>query len=143
MSAAPQAYAGDIDVRRAWELLKEDPKATLVDVRTKPECRYVGHPDLTALGKRPLFIEWQAYPDLALNEGFADELAAQGIAKDAPLLFLCRSGARSKAAAILLTGLGYQRCYNVADGFEGAKDAAGHRGQAGGWKAAGLPWQQD
>jgi len=143
MSAPANAYAGDLDVRRAWELLKTEPNAVLVDVRTNPECRYVGHPDLSSLGKRPLFIEWQAYPDLARNERFAEELGAQGIAKDAPLLFLCRSGARSKSAAILLTGLGYERCYNVADGFEGPKDAAGHRGQAGGWKAAGLPWQQD
>ena len=138
-----QAYAGDVDARRAWEILKDDAKAVLVDVRTRPECRYVGHPDLKALGSSPVFVEWQAYPDLALNAGFAEEIAAQGIAKDAPLLFLCRSGVRSKAAAILLAGLGYQRCYNVADGFEGPKDAAGHRGTGAGWKAAGLPWQQD
>ena len=65
MSAAAQTYAGDVDVRRAWELLEQEPKATLVDVRTNPECRYVGHPDLKALGKSPVFVEWQAYPDLA------------------------------------------------------------------------------
>ncbi|MFI4988004.1 MAG: rhodanese-like domain-containing protein [Alphaproteobacteria bacterium] len=138
-----QAYAGDVDVRRAWEILKDDPQAVLVDVRTKPECRYVGHPDLKALGREPVFVEWQAYPDLALNQRFADEVAAKGVAKEATLLLLCRSGARSKSAAILLTKLGYRRCYNVADGFEGAKDGAGHRGRDGGWKAAGLPWQQD
>jgi rhodanese-related sulfurtransferase len=143
MSASAQAYAGDVDVRRAWELLEKEPTATLIDVRTSPECRYVGHPDLKALGKSPVFVEWQAYPDLAKNERFAEEIAAKGIAKDAPLLFLCRSGVRSKAAAMLLTGLGYERCYNVADGFEGPKDGVGHRGQSAGWKAAGLPWQQD
>ena len=57
MSAPSQTYAGDVDVRRAWELLEQDPKATLVDVRTNPECRYVGHPDLKALGKSPVFVE--------------------------------------------------------------------------------------
>ena len=138
-----QAYAGDVDSRRAWEILKEDPGATLIDVRTNPECRYVGHPDLETLGKSAVFVEWQAYPDLAKNGRFAEELREKGVAKDATLLLLCRSGARSKAAAILLTSLGYRRCYNVADGFEGPKDGEGHRGRSAGWKAAGLPWQQD
>jgi rhodanese-related sulfurtransferase len=138
-----QSYAGDVDSRHAWEILQEDPGATLIDVRTKPECRYVGHPDLKSLGKSAVFVEWQAYPDLAKNERFAEELREKGVAKDATLLLLCRSGARSKAAAILLTGLGYRHCYNVADGFEGPKDGEGHRGQSAGWKAAGLPWQQD
>ena len=143
-STSPSSnYAGDVDPRRTWELLKADPKAVLIDVRTKPECRYVGHPDLAAIGKRPVFVEWQSYPDLAKNQRFAEEIAALGVAKDTPLFFLCRSGGRSKAAAILMTGLGYGHCYNVADGFEGAKDAAGHRGKDGGWKAQGLPWLQD
>lgn len=137
------AYAGDVDPHRTWEMLKAEPKGVLIDVRTKPECRYVGHPDLKPLGKSTVFVEWQAYPDLARNERFAEEIAELGIAKDAPLFFLCRSGVRSKAAAILMSGLGYERCYNVADGFEGPKDAAGHRGTGAGWKAAGLPWQQD
>jgi rhodanese-related sulfurtransferase len=138
-----QTYAGDVDSRRAWEILKEDPEATLIDVRTNPECRYVGHPDLKTFGKSAVFVEWQAYPDLAKNERFAEELREKGVAKDATLLLLCRSGARSKAAAILLTSLGYRRCYNIADGFEGPKDGEGHRGRSAGWKAAGLPWQQD
>ena len=136
-------YAGDVDSRRAWEMLEADPKAVLVDVRTAPECRYVGAPDLRPLAKAPVFVEWQSYPDLAVNPGFAAEVEGQGVRKDATLLLLCRSGARSRAAAILLTKLGFARCYNVADGFEGAKDAEGHRGRAAGWKAAGLPWSQD
>ena len=138
-----QAYAGDVDSRQAWQILEQDPKAVLIDVRTGPEWRYVGAPDLRPLGKEALFVEWQAYPDLTPNRRFAAEVEAKGVAKDATLLLLCRSGARSRAAAILLTQLGYRRCYNVADGFEGSKDAAGHRGTSIGWKAAGLPWQQD
>jgi hypothetical protein len=38
--------------------------------------------------------------------------------------------------------LGYARAFNVLEGFEGDKDAAGHRGTVGGWKVAGLPWIQ-
>jgi len=41
-----------------------------------------------------------------------------------------------------MTAAGYSRCYNVAGGFEGARDADGHRGTVEGWKAAHLPWVQ-
>ncbi len=58
------------------------------------------------------------------------------------MLLLCRSGARSRAAAIALTDAGFGPCYNVAEGFEGDRDHARHRGSVGGWKVAGLPWQQ-
>ena len=78
-----------------------------------------------------------------VNAAFAAELAKALPDKDAPVLFLCRSGARSKAAAMALTAAGYSHCYNVSEGFEGALDAEHHRGRAGGWKAAGLPWVQE
>jgi rhodanese-related sulfurtransferase len=58
------------------------------------------------------------------------------------VLLLCRSGARSRAAAIALTAAGYGPCYNVSEGFEGDRDGAAHRGSVGGWKVAGLPWAQ-
>jgi rhodanese-related sulfurtransferase len=140
---AEQSYAGDVDAKRAWELLSGDPKAVLIDVRTKPEWRYVGHPNLTQIGKAPIFVEWQGYPDMQLNQRFTDEVSGKTIAKDAPILLLCRSGVRSEAAAMALTKIGYEHCYNILGGFEGPKDDAGHRGGADGWKAAGLPWQQD
>ena len=44
--------------------------------------------------------------------------------------------------AAALTEAGFENCYNVAEGFEGDKDASGHRGTVGGWKHAGLPWVQ-
>ena len=60
---------------------------------------------------------------------------------DAPLVFVCRSGVRSVAAAHAATAAGLGRSYNVIDGFEGGLDAEGHRGTTG-WRAAGLPWRQ-
>ena len=62
---------------------------------------------------------------------------------DAPVLFICRSGARSRSAAEALSAAGHTRCFNVSEGFEGDKDAESHRGKRGGWKAASLPWIQD
>ena len=37
---------------------------------------------------------------------------------------------------------GYAQAYNVLEGFQGDKDAQGHRDTVGGWRAAGLPWYQ-
>jgi rhodanese-related sulfurtransferase len=145
-SNSPSDYAGDIDVTAAWELLKTDPKAQLIDVRTAAEWTYVGLPDITDLGREVHTIEWQSFPSGAINPEFAQVLAGemqrQRVATDTPLLFLCRSGARSKSAAVAMTRAGYSRAYNVAGGFEGNLDGEGHRGGINGWKAAGLPWRQ-
>jgi len=62
--------------------------------------------------------------------------------KDAPILLLCRSGVRSKYAAIALTEAGYKTCYNISGGFEGDHNEDRHRGKFNGWKVAGLPWAQ-
>lgn len=137
-----QGYAGDVSVDEAWRVLTEDPAATLVDVRTMAEWAYVGNADLSTLGKRPLLIEWQSFPDRTTNPDFSAQVAGAVADKDQTLLFLCRSGARSAVAAAVMAARGYTRCYNVSDGFEGDPDANRHRGTAGGWKAAGLPWVQ-
>ena len=137
------SYAGDLAPQEAWDLLQREPGATLIDVRTDAEWRYVGRPNLAPLGRALQLVPWQLFPDLRRNEDFVAAVGALGLPKDQPLLFICRSGARSRHAAIALTAAGYGSCYNVAEGFEGDKDAAGHRGRTGGWKVAGLPWDQD
>ncbi len=136
----------DVDVREVWKRLKEEPAAVLIDVRTKAEWAYVGLPDLSSIGKRPILIEWQTFPENRVDPGFverlSDMLEVAGVNKQAELFFICRSGARSKRAAQAMTAAGYAACRNVADGFEGPLDADRHRGQTAGWKAAGLPWAQ-
>ena len=137
------AYAGDLKPTDAWKLLAEDTKAQLVDVRTRPEWMFVGLPDLTSLRKKPTLQSWQVFPAMDVDGNFTAAVAQQIPDRDAPILFLCRSGARSRAAAIAMTQQGYSKCYNVAEGFEGNLDAERHRGRVGGWKAAGLPWAQE
>jgi rhodanese-related sulfurtransferase len=138
-------YAGDVGPKETWERLKSDPLAQLIDVRTEAEWNFVGVPDLSALDRQTLLCEWQRFPSAA-NPNFAAEVAdalkQTDYRKGAALFFLCRSGARSRAAAITMTQLGYGPCFNIADGFEGALDKARHRGSAAGWKALGLPWIQ-
>lgn len=136
-------YAGDLSPTEAWTLLESEPDAVLIDVRTVPEWHYVGRPELGALGKATQFCEWVRFPDGARNPEFVAQAAEKVPDPEAPVLFLCRSGQRSRAAAIAMTEAGYARCYNVAEGFEGDKDAQGRRGRTGGWKVAGLPWVQD
>lgn len=135
-------YAGDISPQEAWEMLETRPDALLVDVRTRPEWSFIGVPDLSALSKQPKLISWQVYPDMDLNSRFVEELSSLGLATDTPILFLCRSGGRSRAAAIAMTGNGFAACFNIAGGFEGDTDKSGHRGCVGGWKACSLPWVQ-
>jgi len=136
-------YAGDISPKQAWEVLAQEPGAVLVDVRTRAEWTFVGIPDLGNLGKKTVLLSWQNYPDMAIDPDFAAKLKAQIGDDKGPVLFICRSGARSRSAAIAATTAGYARCFNVSEGFEGDKDGASHRGQRGGWKFAGLPWVQD
>lgn len=132
-------YAGDISVQDAWDRLKSG--ARLVDVRTVAEWNFVGLPDLGS--SQVHCVEWQGFPTGAQNPGFVAQVEAElGTDKTAPVLLLCRSGARSRAAAIALTRAGYAQAFNVAGGFEGDIDADGHRGKRTGWKAAGLPWRQ-
>src|SRR5580658_4217063 len=52
-------YAGDLLATDAYGLLASDAASALIDVRTQAEWAYVGAPDLQALGKMPLFLEWQ------------------------------------------------------------------------------------
>ena len=135
-------YAGDVRPATAWKILNEHKDAVLIDVRTRAEWNYVGLPDLETLGRKPTLIEWQVFPGLQPNAEFVANLAAALPDKEVPLLFICRSGARSAAAAKAMTAAGYSTCFNVAEGFEGPLDAEAKRGTVGGWKAAGLPWRQ-
>jgi len=135
------SYAGNVNPSEAYAALQADPDAVLVDVRTSAEWSYVGLPDLSDIGKHVIPLEWQRFPDGALNTTFVEQLREAGVGEGAPIYFLCRSGVRSAAAAEVATAVGLGPAYNVSDGFEGPLDHDGHRTVAG-WKVAGLPWRQ-
>jgi rhodanese-related sulfurtransferase len=139
-SSAP--YAGDVSPADAWKTLNADPAAQVIDVRTTAEWNFVGLPDLSGAHREVQLVEWQSFPTMAPNPEFVAQVSAANADKNAPLFFLCRSGARSRAAAIAMTRAGYTRAYNIAGGFEGDLDPERHRGQHNGWKASGLPWRQ-
>ncbi|HEY7687681.1 MAG TPA: rhodanese-like domain-containing protein [Dongiaceae bacterium] len=137
------AYAGELKPMEAWGLLNSNPAAQLIDVRTRPEWAFVGIPDLASIGRKTMLLSWQVYPSMETNAEFSAQVKKAAPATDTPLLFICRSGTRSRAAAETMTAQGYSACYNVSEGFEGTHDRERHRGRVNGWKAAGLPWVQE
>lgn len=128
-------YFGDLDPRDAW-LLASAGRLLLIDVRTEEERAYVGRVPAC------LHIPWRLGLDQRENPRFLELLDTRA-ERTHPLAFLCRSGSRSKAAATAAANAGFLRACNVLDGFEGARDAEGRRGNLGGWKSLGLPWTQD
>lgn len=126
---------GALTPAEAWHVLQNAPGAKLVDVRTHAELEWVGRIP------GAIEIEWLDYPGKQLNPHFLTELK-HAVNHESLLLFICRSGVRSNDAAKTATEAGFPDCYNVLEGFEGGKDANGHRGTIGGWRAAGLPWTQ-
>lgn len=127
-------YAGSLTPPEACALLRMDPSAALVDVRTVPELLYVGRPPEAA------HVEWQVFPDMTINERFCEQLAEE-IAPGSAVLFLCRSGVRSHHAATAAAAAGW-KAFNVLEGFEGDLDGEGRRGNMNGWRFHGLPWTQ-
>jgi rhodanese-related sulfurtransferase len=129
------SYAGDLSPTEAWAKLEAG--AILVDVRTEGEWAHIGIPDTKATENDPLFIQWNLAGG-APNPHFVEQLKRQAPEDTAvELVFLCRSGARSIAAATAATAAGYTS-YNVLEGFEGETDRFGER-NVNGWKNRGLP----
>lgn len=148
MKSGESPLVGEVDPAEAWHILSTQEAARLIDVRTRAEWGFVGVPDVGEIGHRPIFVEWSSFPDMSVNPAFVAEVeGALGPELSGPILFLCRSGARSLQAAILVAqhyaskGVNVS-CLNVAEGFEGDLDATGHRGSHNGWKARGLTWRQ-
>lgn len=128
-------YAGALTPAEANEVWQLAPGARIVDVRTRAELDWVGRVP------GAVEIEWMTYPGNKPNPSFAAQLKRE-VDREALVMFLCRSGARSDLAARTATEAGYLESYNVLEGFEGDKDAEGHRNRIGGWRHAGLPWHQ-
>ena len=130
-------YAGAVTPQEAYLLLQAHPKARLIDVRTNAERDWVGR--VAIADAQHGAVQWSTYPGGVPNPDFVGQLSGQAD-KDDVLLFLCRSGVRSRHAARLATEAGYANSFDILEGFEGDKDGEGHRKTVGGWCKAGLPW---
>ena len=132
------SYAGALSPREAFELLQLDPRARLVDVRTRAELDWVGRP-LVGDGQY-VHIEWTRYPGGVPNAEFLAQLQQAAHPADTPVIFLCRSAARSKLAAVAAAQAGFTKAKEMLEWIEGEKDGKLHRKKASGWCFRGLPW---
>ena len=130
-------YAGAILPAEAFELLQLDSSVRLVDVRTRAELDWVGRPAIDTA--QYSHVEWIRYPGSVPNTAFMEQLR-EVASPDTPVLFLCRSAARSKLAAVLAQKEGFTKAFDLLEGFEGDKDGQGHRKTVSGWCFRGLPW---
>ena len=128
-------YEGALYPLEAYNILQSAPGSKLVDVRSRAEL------DLVGRVASSVNIEWASYPGMKLNPYFIAQLEQQ-VDKESLILFICRSGGRSHHAAIAATNAGYADCYNILEGFEGNLNDSKHRNSVGGWRMAGLPWEQ-
>ncbi len=132
-----------ISCKKAWEILQDNPRAVLIDVRSSMEFLFVGHP------KGAIHIPWIDEPDWTINTQFVPQVRQVMLGglschvKDcAPVVLICRSGKRSAEAGELLLQQGFEDVYNVDEGFEGELDDDHHRSTLGGWRFHNLPWEQ-
>jgi rhodanese-related sulfurtransferase len=130
--------------QQAWQMLQDDPRALLVDIRSTMEYLFVGHPT------GAVHVAWIDEPDWIVNPHFETEirklLLGGAVCSDespcAPIILICRSGKRSLEAGKTLLDGGVQNVFHVNEGFEGDLDEHHHRSTIGGWRHRGLPWEQ-
>ncbi|OOZ74875.1 sulfurtransferase [Solemya velum gill symbiont] len=134
----------EISPKAAWEMIKNDPRTVLIDVRSSMEYLFVGHP------KGAVHVPWIDEPDWDINPLFTTDvrkLMLGGLSCDkedgcVPVILICRSGKRSREAGEVLVENGLKNIYNIDEGFEGELDDDHHRSTVGGWRFHGLPWEQ-
>ena len=131
-------YAGAVTPEEAWQLLQSDDTTVLVDVRTQAERDWVGKVSIAAHQHHA--VQWNLYPAGTPNPDFLSQLQAAAPEKNSKILFLCRSGVRSRHAAKAASQAGYLHCFDILEGFEGDKNTEGHRKTVGGWCFHRLPW---
>ena len=134
----------NISPQQAWEMIQDDPRAVLIDIRSSMEFLFVGHPS------GAVHVPWIDEPDWVINPHFVTDVRKVllgGVVCDleegcAPVILICRSGKRSREAGHALLEAGLKNVYHIDEGFEGDLDDHHHRSTLGGWRYRGLPWEQ-
>ena len=141
MSTTVDPVLDEVSPREAFDVLTTDPDTLLIDVRTQMEWETIGVPDMSQTSRPTVFVEWISGPGQPPNHRFVEQLLEQaGGELPSRMFFICRSGARSAAAAQVVAAMAGQagrqvHCTNVAEGFEGSPAY----GPESGWQARGLP----
>lgn len=151
----------------AFDMINTVPDTYLVDVRTRAEYQFVGHPIGAYLFPYQFLTDTfrksedeYGYQFSAPNEEFVEQVS-KVFKKTDNLLILCRDGTRSALAAADLLKAGFKNIYDIQDGFEGSlfpsfEDSNRHKyfrqlakrnkitgfnqRRHDGWQWWGLPW---
>lgn len=130
--------------KQAHKLILKDVRAVLIDIRSTMEYLFVGHP----VGA--VHLAWIDEPDWMINPNFVTEVrklilggnAGLDSSDSVSIILICRSGKRTLEAGKMLVDAGFDNVFNVLEGFEGDLDEHHQRGNSGGWRFHGLPWEQ-
>ena len=154
-SASALAYE-DITPSAAYNWVNSaDSNVIIIDVRTREEWGFVGHPAPNAAdadtpgaglaGKvHNVSLKVEDDGQMIKNKWFVEDVKQlMADNPNATIITMCRSGSRSVAAAKLLEEAGFSNVYNMVGGFEGGRDELGYRGKTEGWKNSGLPYLAD
>jgi rhodanese-related sulfurtransferase len=136
-----------ISPQNAWQILQDNPKAVLIDIRSEMEYLFIGHP------KSAIHIPWIDEPDWKINPRFAADVRKVMLGgvvyhpenseiDSVPIILICRSGRRSLDAGKVLIEDGFTNIYHIDEGFEGPLDNNHHRSSISGWRFHNLPWEQ-
>jgi rhodanese-related sulfurtransferase len=133
-----------ISAKDAHQVMLDNPKAIMIDVRSHMEFLFIGHPS------GAINIAWIDEPDWIINPRFVAEIRQTILGgmshidsiESAPLILICRSGKRSLEAGELLVKEGFHNIYNVDEGFEGELNDEHKRSSLAGWRYDQLPWEQ-
>jgi rhodanese-related sulfurtransferase len=153
----------------AFDMLNTVPDTYLVDIRTRAEYQFVGHPfkayNYPFLFFTTTFAKDEEKPSYLLvkNKAFIEQIG-KAFKKTDNLLLLDRDGTRSAQAAKELLAAGYKNVFDVYDGFEGSEfpsfdEPNKHKyyrqlakrnniygfeqRRHSGWQFWGLPWTYD
>ena len=125
-----------VESKESYAMVMKSPADTfIIDVRTRAEYEFVGHPDLPNGVPN---IPYKFYPSWELNIDFV-AMVEERYKLDDKLIIICRRGVRAEAAAWLLLKAGFKSVFFMTDSFEGPKGKEGLRNVSG-WKVNGLPY---
>ncbi|MGA1868484.1 MAG: rhodanese-like domain-containing protein [bacterium] len=148
LRADESRLAENITCKEAHEMIKSEPKAIVIDIRTQPEFQFMGY--IEGAYNIPYWFfgskftekdkEYQFAPgtmkkapmnryQFVQNPDFLKHVKMLAKPNDTVILY-CGSSKRSAMAADDLVKAGYKNVFNVISGIEGAKD---------GWKKENLP----
>ena len=133
-----------------YEMIKKNPaNMIIVDVRSRAEYQFVGHPESAYLVPVQFLNATFTGKEYAMkdNPNFTKDIMARFDPTRNTLFFLCRSGTRAAMALnkIVQAGWPVERAYVILGGFEGGKlkdknSSYNGKRKGGGWRNEGLPW---